>query len=268
MKTFRLSILLALSVLATTAASAQTRPAARPTTTAKPASTTTRTTTTTTKPAATAKPTATAATKPAAKPAPAAIEEPEAAPAKATAAPKKTAAKSSSSADNSEFGMGTIAANLGAGFGIGYSYYGSVTAMPALSLSVERGSIEGVGPGIIGIGALVGYKGYTYKYSYGNYKASWNNYMVAVRGTYHYNILEVPKLDTYAGLSLGVRVQTWKDTYWDSNPGYSGSFNSSSAYITSGIFAGARYMFTNNLGAFGELGYDMSYLKLGLTAKF
>ena len=38
--------------------------------------------------------------------------------------------------------------------------------------------------------------------------------------------------------------------------------------IEGGIFLGGRYLFTDKIGAFAELGYDMSYLKLGLTGKF
>ncbi|RTQ49559.1 hypothetical protein EJV47_12095 [Hymenobacter gummosus] len=262
MKTLGLSALLSLSTLAAVPATAQTRPVAKPA--AKPAATTSKTTTTA-KPAA--KP-ATTAAKPVAKPvaAPAEAEETAAAPAKPAAKPAATKAKPSAKSAGNEFGVGSIAANLGIGFGVGYGYYGTLNATPAMSLSVERGSIEGVGPGIIGIGGLVGYKGYSYKYGNG-YKSTWNNILVSVRGTYHYNILENPKLDTYAGLSLGVRMQNWKDTYYDNTPGLSG-YKSSSAYLTSGIFIGARYMLTDNFGGFGEVGYDMSYLKIGLTARF
>ncbi|WP_165822092.1 hypothetical protein [Hymenobacter edaphi] len=254
MKTFRLSILLALSVLTTVSASAQTRStastAARPTT--KPASAAGKTTA--------AKP-ATTAAKPAAKPTPApapAAEETAPAPAKTTAA--KPVAKSA--AGNHDFGVGSTAANLGVGFGLGYGYglFSGVRATPALSVSVERGILDNVGPGVIGIGGLVGYK--SYSWNSGGYKASWKNFIVAARGTYHYNILENPKLDTYAGLSLGVRVESYSTNYDIYNNNYGG------VALMSGVFLGGRYMLTDNLGAFGELGYDMSYLKLGLTARF
>ncbi|UOQ72630.1 hypothetical protein [Hymenobacter cellulosilyticus] len=66
---------------------------------------------------------------------------------------------------------------------------------------------------------------------------------------------------------MGVRIQKWSDTYYDEIPELKG-YSSSSTYLTSGIFAGARYFITNNVGAFTEVGYDMNYLKLGVTAKF
>lgn len=155
-----------------------------------------------------------------------------------------------------------MAANLGVGLGIGYGYgiLGGIHSTPALSLSVERGIIDNVGPGVISVGGLVGFKRYSWDYS--GYRSSWNNFFVAARGAYHYNILENPKVDTYAGLSLGVRVESYTTNYDLYRNNYGG------LSITSGIFIGGRYMFTDNLGAFGEVGYDMSYLKLGLTARF
>ncbi|KAA9325548.1 hypothetical protein F0P96_19650 [Hymenobacter busanensis] len=262
MKTLSLSALLLLPALATTPALAQTRTTAKPvakTTAAKPAATASKST-------AAAKP-GTAA-KPA--PKPVAVVETPTAPVESTkpaAQPAAKAAPKSSSSSMETFTKGSTAVNLGVGVGLGYGYgFGTIKATPAMSLSVERGFIDGVGPGTIGIGGLVGYKGYHYDYS-GGYKASWSNILVSARGTYHYNILENPKLDTYAGLSVGVRVESYKNTYFDNTPGYDG-YKSSSSYITSGLFIGGRYFFTDNIGAFAELGYDMNYLKLGLSAKF
>ncbi|OON66727.1 hypothetical protein [Hymenobacter sp. CRA2] len=268
MKTLGLSALVALVATATAApATAQTRPAspvAGRTASAKPAATATKTTAA--KPAATAAKPATTATKPAAV-APKPAAEPEAAPVapKATTEPAKKAAPKASTARGTEFGKGSTAANLGVGFGLGYGYGilgGNVRSTPALSLSVERGITDNVGPGVISIGGLVGYKSYGWKS--GSYKSSWKNFIVSARGAYHYNILNNPKVDTYAGLSLGVRVESYSDNWSDSQ--YSNSYGG--AALTSGIFLGGRYMFSDNLGAFGELGYDMSYLKLGLTARF
>jgi hypothetical protein len=46
----------------------------------------------------------------------------------------------------------------------------------------------------------------------------------------------------------------------------SGSASGSQAELSG--FVGARYFFTDKMGAFSELGYDMSYLKVGLSARF
>ncbi|WP_205590821.1 hypothetical protein [Hymenobacter oligotrophus] len=251
MKTLGISTLIAVSALATNPAVGQTRPATKPT-----AASTSKTVAA--KPAA-AKPSPAAAkpavVAPAAEPAAQATPETTA----KAAAPAKTQATGAHT-----FGKGSMAANLGIGFGLGYGYslFSGIRSTPALSLSVERGIIDNLGPGVIGVGGMIGYKAYSWKS--GDYKGSWKNFLVSARGAYHYNVFDIPKLDTYAGISLGVRVESYSDNYLDRE--YTREYGGS--YVTSGFFLGGRYMFTDNLGAFGEAGYDMSYLKLGLTARF
>ncbi|MCB2376335.1 hypothetical protein LGH70_01990 [Hymenobacter sp. BT635] len=264
MKTFVTTLLLAACTSA--AAVAQTKAPARPVKPASPgAAPTARVATAKTVPAA--KPTTKPAPKAAATvkptPAPAApAPAPETAP-----APIKEKSTASTNAAGELFQKGSTVANLGIGVGLGYGYYGTIKSTPAMSLSVERGIVEGVGPGTIGIGGLVGYKAYHYDYPGSSYKSKWTNIIVSARGTYHYNVLQNAKLDTYGGISLGVRIQKWSDSYYDDVPELKG-YNASSAYLTTGVFVGARYFFTNNIGAFTELGYDMNYLKLGVSAKF
>jgi hypothetical protein len=164
------------------------------------------------------------------------------------------------------FNKGSVAVNLGLGLGIGYGYGynfgGSTQSSPALSLSVEKGLIDGIGPGVISVGGLLGYKSYAYKWS--TYQTKWTNIYVAARGAYHYNFTTNPKIDTYAGLSLAARIEDFSSDFDDDvlNGSYGG------AYLEVGVFAGGRYLLTEKLGVFTELGYDMSYMKLGVTAKF
>jgi hypothetical protein len=168
------------------------------------------------------------------------------------------------------FRPGTTMLNLGlgAGSGLGYgSYYGTLSASPSLSLSAERGVAEGIGPGIIGVGGLLGYKAYHYDYPGTGYKSTWTNVLLAARGTYHYNVLAIPSLDTYGGVSLGLRFEHHNDTYFNSLPERR-NYSANKAYLITGVFAGARYFLTDKLGAFAEVGYDINYLKLGLTARF
>lgn len=234
-----------------TAAKAPAKPAAAKTPTAKPASTTTARTT-------------------AAKPAAAVAAAPVAAaePAQPVAKPAKETGKAQSSS-SALFAKGTTVANLGVGAGLGYGYYGAggLKSIPALSLSVERGILDGIGPGTIGVGAMVGYKGYSYDYGGSQYKATWSNIYLGLRGTYHYDLLDNPKLDTYAGISLGVRIEKYKDTYYDEVLG-GDRYSYGGAYAYPGFFVGGRYFFTDNIGGFAEFGYDMSYLKVGVSAKF
>jgi len=157
------------------------------------------------------------------------------------------------------FQVGSNAVNLGVGFGLGYGLGGATTSTPALSLSYMRGVAQ-VGPGIISAGGMVGYKSFGWESA--GAKATWRNIYVGGRGAYHYNFGN-PKLDTYAGLGLGLRVVSYSDNYDTQN-----TASASGAQAELSGFLGARYFFSDKLGAFSELGYDMSYLKVGLSARF
>jgi hypothetical protein len=78
----------------------------------------------------------------------------------------------------------------------------------------------------------------------------------------HYAIPNVPELDVYGGLSLGI-VRTSVDS---PSPGLSGVSDSD---VALGINLGGRYMFTPKLGAFLQLGVaDAPEIFLGVSFKF
>lgn len=249
MKRMLTLIPLALTALTapTAAAQAVRKPAARPATA------------THAKPAATPVAKATAApAKPVAKAAPVATPQSEPAP---TLAPAPAAAK----AENAPFGVGTNALNLGIGIGSRYGYGGGLfggnsSVSPAISLSYERGILP-LGPGVLGVGVFAGYQGASYDLGGGD-KWKYTDVIVTLRGAFHYPVL--PQFDAYGGVGLGLR---------HAGVSYSGNsmydFGTASANeFASGLFVGGRYFFTSNIGSFAELGYDQSYLKVGLSAKF
>ncbi|GAA4357165.1 hypothetical protein GCM10023185_21690 [Hymenobacter saemangeumensis] len=170
--------------------------------------------------------------------------------------PKKV---SSIKAGVGPFEEGTNALNVGIGFGASYAYVGSVSATPAFSASFERG-IKQLGPGVLGIGALVGYQGTSAEFFGIKQKSS--DIVVSVRGAYHYPVTD--SFDAYAGIGVGYR----KISY--SYEGSTSSFLTTADYggIYSAGFIGGRYFFTDAIGAFAELGYDQTYLKAGLSMKF
>jgi hypothetical protein len=260
---------------------AQTRTSTtKPTGTIKPAATKANTTKAgTTKASTTAKPAATRTTttaRPAAKP----VAKPAAQPATQPATPTPPPATTTSPKleipgvapqQAPSFAKGTIGVNLGIGLGNGYGYSysgfgGSLQSSPAISLSVEKGIVEGVGPGVISVGGLLGYKSDSYKWDMlgDDFKSTWSNIYIAARGAYHYNFTDNPKIDTYAGLSLAARITRFSTNYSDT---YTESYGNGTT-LDAGVFLGGRYLFTDKIGAFAEFGYDMSYLKLGLTTKF
>jgi hypothetical protein len=153
--------------------------------------------------------------------------------------------------------------NIGIGFGIGgaYGLSGVSSQSPAFGLHYDRGIVE-AGGGTVGVGGFLGYKSLTDKYY--AYKQHWNYFIVGLRGTYHYDVFEVPNLDTYAGLMIAYYALNYKDDFpygYNYNRNYAGRTDIS-------IFAGAKYYFAPNVAAFGEVGYGVSWLTLGVAFKF
>lgn len=155
------------------------------------------------------------------------------------------------------FQNGDMVGNLGVGFGwYGYGY--GASSLPAFSLSLEKGikDIENIGP--LSIGGILGFKHASYQNDF-----VWNDIIIAARGAIHYDLFKNEKVDTYGGVALGLRMQSY--SYPDFGIG-SGKTN-----YTHGLFAlyvGGRYYFSENLAGFGELGYGLGYLTLGLSYKF
>ncbi len=171
------------------------------------------------------------------------------------------------------FGKGdnTIGISMGLGGSYGSSVYGygynySKVNLPAIALIYDHGFFGDVGPGTIGIGAYIGYK-YSYLTNYGKYDANWTDLVIGIRGTYHLTILKDKnnKFDPYAGVLAGVRSHSYKNTYYDYD---NTRYDRSRAYPATGVFVGAKYNFAKFFGAFAEVGYDISIIRVGLNFNF
>ena len=149
------------------------------------------------------------------------------------------------------------------GLGAGYDF----TSTPALSISLDHSfkKFEEI-QGTIGLGGLIGFQSSSSKYtnSFGYYKYHWNNFIIAPRASYHAGFINTDKFDLYAGIMVGVRIES---VNYSSNYGAADLGNYGGAIFTAGGFLGGAWYFANNLGAFAELGYDISYLKIGLCLK-
>lgn len=189
-----------------------------------------------------------------AEPAPRAEAKPAAAPQKSTASAPRAAARRSSGA-----AMGGANKFLNVGIGLG-SY--TAGGLP-LGASFEVG-LPSVLEGNLSVGGFVDYARYGYN-SYG-YKWNYTFIYLGARGSYHAGeLLGVTndKFDPYVGVSLGYRASRYKD-----NDGYYGSYyNPYGSSVFFGGHIGARYLFSERLGGFAEVGYGVAALKLGLTAK-
>lgn len=178
-------------------------------------------------------------------------------------------------ASQAQFEAGTNVLGLGVGIGGGYGigFSGSnVSQTPALGVHFDH-SMGELGPGTWGLGGAIGYKSLSYKQAipyWQNYAYdySWTYLTIGVRGTWHYNEWHgLPNLDTYGGLMLAYRSATYKDrtSYPDGWQGLKYSWSGSGVGF-SGIL-GARYYFTDNIGAFMEAGFGYAVLQVGLAVK-
>ena len=164
---------------------------------------------------------------------------------------------------------------LGFGIGPAVNYYSGYKTgfSPAILLQYDQG-IWDMGPGCLSLGGQFGFSYLDYKYK-GDftaggikneylYKYVWMNYVIAIRGAYHYNWGK-DNLDTYGGLAAGSRLITFKSNYYHNYP--QTGFDPSATYAYAGIFVGASWFFTPKLAVNGELGYNVAYLRAGLVYK-
>jgi hypothetical protein len=165
------------------------------------------------------------------------------------------------------FKVGEKDLNFTIGVGTPWVYINNYhTVLPAVVLSFDYGFRDDLGPGVLSIGGMVGAT--TYKDS--RTSVNWlNDYgyksttaVVALRGTYHYELIN--KLDTYGGVHLGARFESWKQygnfplVYepldFDIRPVFS-------------LFAGAKYYFNQQIAAMVEIGYSIAFINAGVCIK-
>ncbi|MBN2625328.1 MAG: outer membrane beta-barrel protein [Spirochaetales bacterium] len=139
--------------------------------------------------------------------------------------------------------------------------YGDST-VPPISVGFEYATPVADLP--LSFGGLIGYSASKDEYSYWSYSWSYkySYILIGARASWHVD-LNVENLDTYAGVMLGYNVVT---VTVDGDDTFASSSASGSSLIYGG-YIGARYFFTENIAAFGELGYGMGVLTLGATFK-
>jgi len=165
------------------------------------------------------------------------------------------------------FAVGTNVISAGIGLGSSIASYSYGTQSPGFNVTYDRGFFE-AGPGVISLGAYVGIKDYKYGYVENGYAYSekWNYTVVGVRGAWHFTGLDIDNLDLYGGLMLADYALSYSNNY---GSGYTtGPLGNYGSTIGLSVFAGAKYYFAGNLGAFGELGFGANILSLGLSYKF
>ena len=147
--------------------------------------------------------------------------------------------------------------------GVGFGRYGSSNwnvRIPPLSASAEY--CLNVGPPI-SVGGMVTFIQYDWNADRVN---SWyySFIIIAARANWHWNF-PVNNLDFYTGLSMG--YQYFTSTYTGTGYNLAASYEWNYRGLYWGGQVGARYFFTQKVGAFAEFGYP-TWLKAGLTIKF
>jgi hypothetical protein len=143
---------------------------------------------------------------------------------------------------------------INAGIGLGAFNMLGTGGLP-LSVSIEHGFHEYISAGV--------YVGYIQRRFATDWKYTYT--VIGARGSYHANELlklENPKVDLYGGATLYYRRYSYK--YTETSQTYT---NSSGGSAGIAFHVGGRYMFTDNIGGFAEVGYGISPLLLGLTIK-
>ena len=155
-----------------------------------------------------------------------------------------------------KFEKGSVIINPG--LGLGYWYAGSGFAV-GFAANAEFSITDD-----IAIGPYIGFTHWTYDYAYaGNNDISYNFIDFGARGSYHFGrLLKVKNdnFDPYAGAFLG--FVTSSNNYDDN--GYADPYDGA---VRGGLYAGARYFFSDKFGVFGELGVGYYPVFLGVTFK-
>lgn len=155
-----------------------------------------------------------------------------------------------------QYQQGDKLLNVGIGLGGYYNYGGYYGGLYGGGGGVTLGgSFEYGFTDQISAGAQVDF----YSRSFGGYRFS--SIPIALRGSYHVNELlnlNNDKIDLYGGLQLGYTIES-------NNLGV-GDYRNGRALF--GVHLGGRYYFQPNLGAFAEVGYGVTAVKLGVTFKF
>lgn len=144
------------------------------------------------------------------------------------------------------YNQGDKLLNVGVGVGGGFG--------TPIGLSFEYGFTDKISGG-----AYAAYASKTVPTGFGDFNYTY--ILTAARASYHFD-LGVDNLDTYVGAILGYNIASAKWKGAGAMPA-----NSAGGVIYGG-HAGARYFFSEKIGAFAEAGYGVGSLNVGLAFKF
>lgn len=152
-------------------------------------------------------------------------------------------------------GQGQIDVNVGVGLG-SFLSSGATSSLLPIGASVEYGINDN-----ISVGGFFGYSSAEFDNVF--YKLNSSYTIIGARAAYHKEFVD--GFDTYGGLMLGYNIVS---NTFDPDPGAFFTSAASGSYLIYGGYVGARYYFTDMIGAHLELGYGIAIAQLGVSLKF
>lgn len=153
------------------------------------------------------------------------------------------------------------------GFGVGYTDIGPAIGIGGLgNASASFGArfehaikpLPDLGNGTLGIQASFDY--YSWGDSFVGYSWNYRYIPIGVTANYHFKLQE-PKFDPFVGAGLGYNIVTCSS----SGTGFGNCGYNSGIYFIGR--AGARYFFSPNMAAYGDVGAGAAALNLGVMFK-
>ena len=154
---------------------------------------------------------------------------------------------------------GKSVVSLGVGFG-GYGNTYTTGNTPTIVAKFEKGIIQDAGPGNISVGGVLAVqKG---DFDFITSKTGYTYFTLGGRASYHPHFIQSDKMDFYAGLGLGYySVSASTNTEF-------GSYGVTASSVALNAHVGFRYDFSQQWGAWAELGSEISVLALGASYNF
>jgi len=161
----------------------------------------------------------------------------------------------SAQASATSFGKGTKILSLGLMTGGDYDGFGG-------GASVEVGVVDFTPKIKLGVGGLIGYVRNSESFGLSNY--TFTAIPVMAIGNVHFEVPNQPKLDLYAGASVGIIRGSFSGSFTGIPGG--GASNTDTGF---GIQGGARYGIGDKLSVMGQIGIgDIPLLFAGVSLKF
>ena len=172
------------------------------------------------------------------------------------------------SVDAQTMNRGDNLVTAGISLGSGLGNFDASSSSPGFSLTYELGYYNLDGPGVLGLGAYLGYKSFSNSGYLENsaFTQDWKYTVIGFRANYHYmGLKNLPQLDPYGGLMISYDAVNYTFNSTDGITDPSGEYNGS---LGLSLYAGGRWFFTKNIAAFVEVGFGVANLTVGGCYKF